>query len=245
MIMRKLLEVKNLSARLGKQEILQSLAFSVAKGETVAILGPNGAGKSTIARALMGIGELDYRGQIVFDGTDVSGLSVDERARKGLFLSYQEPVTIPGLPLAEVLRAAWRERGLKVGLTKFQLQLAETLESLNLSAFAGTRGLNDGFSGGEKKKLELAQMMMLEPKLAILDEIDSGLDLDAARQIADCLSNFQAKTKVAYLVISHNLRVLQALKTDRVYVVKKGRLVAEGDAKLLKQVEKNGFRQIG
>lgn len=242
--MTNLLEVQGLCARSGDKTIIDSISLNIKPGETAVILGPNGAGKSTIARAIMGLGDLHYSGQIIFDGKDLGKATIDARARKGIFLSFQSPVEIPGLPLNEILRAANEARKKKMRLTDFQLKMAQILEALDLEPFAGTRELNVNFSGGEKKKLEIAQMMMLEPKLAILDEIDSGLDVDAANKLSKVLFDYQKNTNVAYLIVTHNLRILHKLKVDRVYIIKSGKLAAIGNKELLKQVQENGFKNI-
>ena len=240
----KLLEVSKLSVKAADKQILQGIDLTIQSGETVAILGPNGAGKSTLARAIMGLDALRCSGKILFEAKDIAKSSVDARARKGLFLSYQSPVEIPGLPLNEVLRAANDARKKKMRLTDFQLKMSEILEELNLSPFVGTRELNVGFSGGEKKKLEIAQMMMLEPKLAMLDEIDSGLDIDAATKMSQSLRNYQKRTNIAYMIITHNMRILQKLKVDRVYVIKSGKLSSTGTKKLLDEIQQNGFKNV-
>lgn len=240
----KLLEVSKLSVKAADKQTLQGIDLTIQSGETVAILGPNGAGKSTLARAIMGLDALRCSGKVLFEAKDITKLSVDTRARKGLFLSYQSPVEIPGLPLNEVLRAANDARKKKMRLTDFQLKMSEILEELNLSPFVGTRELNVGFSGGEKKKLEIAQMMMLEPKLAMLDEIDSGLDIDAATKMSQSLRNYQKRTNIAYMIITHNMRILQKLKVDRVYVIKSGKLSSTGTKKLLDEIQQNGFKNV-
>ncbi|MBQ8156811.1 Fe-S cluster assembly ATPase SufC [Candidatus Saccharibacteria bacterium] len=242
--MMNLLEVTALSAEYEGKKILDGVSMSVKPGETVVILGPNGAGKSSLARAIMDLGELRYSGKISFDGQDISRKSTAGRARLGMFLAYQNPIEIPGLPMSEALRSAVEAQGRKLRLTDFQRKLADILDELGLNPFAATRALNVGFSGGEKKKLELAQMMMLEPKLAVLDEIDSGLDIDAAAKISEVLANYQRKTGVSYVIVTHNLRILQKLQVGQVYVLKSGKVVAKGGPKLLEEVRKNGFKTL-
>lgn len=238
--MKKVLMVKNLRVSTADKELVHGVDLSINEGETVVILGPNGAGKSTIARALMG---LDYNtsGAIVFCDEPINTLSIEERSRKGIFLSYQDPVEIPGLSISEMLRTALENHGKKVSLGNFRLLLAENLDKLGLSQFIAKRDLNVDFSGGEKKKLEVVQMLTLKPKLAILDELDSGLDTDAAKKVSSVLAEYQKESKVGYLIITHNMRILSKLNVSKVYIVKDGEIVFAGNKETLDEVKKNGF----
>ena len=199
--MSKLLIVKNLHAATAEKELLHGIDLRVDKGETIVVVGPNGAGKSTLARALMGVADFDYSGLMKFGTKDILSVPCEERAKLGMFLSYQDPIAIPGLPVSEMLRSALETRGVKMRLREFKLQLAKNLEKLELSPFAGERELNVDFSGGEKKKLEILQMLTLQPKLAILDEIDSGLDIDAARLVSNVIRDYQKET-YAHLAVA-------------------------------------------
>ncbi len=241
--MNKILDVKDFHVSVGAKELLHGISLHVNVGETVVVLGPNGAGKSTLARAIAGD---DYvcSGKITFDDKDVSKKSIDERARLGMFLSFQDPVAIPGLPISEMLRSALEARGKKMSLGKFKMLLADNLDKLDLSPFAASRETNVDFSGGEKKKMEIVQLITLQPKLAILDEIDSGLDMDAAKNVSEVLADYQRSTKAGLMIITHNMRILQALNVSRVYILRDGELVREGKADLLNEIKKNGFKNV-
>ena len=226
-----LLEVKKLSVAVGDREILHAASIGVKRGETVVLLGQNGAGKSTLGAAIMGAPGLKIMGgKIKFNGQDITELTSDKRAKLGVFMAMQNPVEIPGVSLKELLRTAGGE--LK----------DEYLKALKLSPFLATRDLNVGFSGGEKKKAEILQMMCLKPKLAILDETDSGLDVDAARVVSQVIADYQKQTGMALLIVTHNARILQKLKVDKAYVLAEGRVIKEGDGKLVKKVERDGFK---
>lgn len=241
--MKESLSVRDLHVATAEKELIHGVDFDVKAGETVVILGPNGAGKSTLARA---IASDDYVcvGDVRFSGKNVVKLTIDERARAGMFLSFQEPVTIPGLSLSEMLRSALEARDEKMSLREFSLRLTTCLEKLELNPTVAKRDLNVDFSGGEKKKLEIAQLLMLRPKLAILDEIDSGLDVDAARKVSQVLHDFQQETQAGLLIITHNMRILQALNVDHVLVLADGRIAKTGGAELLDEIKKHGFKNV-
>ena len=240
--MTKLLLAKNLHVATAEKELLHGVDLRVDKGETIVIVGPNGAGKSTLARALMGVADYSYSGLMKFGTKEILNTPCEERAKMGMFLSYQDPVAIPGLPVSEMLRSALETRGIKMRLREFKLQLAKNLEKLALNPFAGERELNVDFSGGEKKKLEILQMLTLQPKLAILDEIDSGLDVDAARLISGVIRDYQKETECSLIIVTHNMRILQALNVDRVYVLRDGEVSCVGDVGLLEDIRKHGFK---
>jgi FeS assembly ATPase SufC len=242
--MSKLLIVKNLHAATAEKELLHGIDLRVDKGETIVVVGPNGAGKSTLARALMGVADFDYSGLMKFGAKDILSVPCEERAKLGMFLSYQDPIAIPGLPVSEMLRSALETRGVKMRLREFKLQLAKNLEKLELSPFAGERELNVDFSGGEKKKLEILQMLTLQPKLAILDEIDSGLDIDAARLVSNVIRDYQKETECGLAIVTHNMRILQSLNVDRVYVLRDGEISCVGDVGLLEEIRKHGFKNV-
>ena len=199
--MSKLLVVKNLHVATAEKELLHGIDLRVDKGETIVIVGPNGAGKSTLARALMGVADFGYAGLMKFGTKEILNMPCEDRAKLGMFLSYQDPIAIPGLPVSEMLRSALETRGVKMRLREFKLQLAKNLEKLELNPFAGERELNVDFSGGEKKRNEILQLLLLNPKIAMLDEIDSGLDVDAIQVVADVINKLKEKG-MGFMVIS-------------------------------------------
>lgn len=238
-----MLEVKNLQASTkdGKK-ILSGVDFSVRKGETVVLLGRNGAGKSTVADCLMGDPRFKTAGNVKFLNKDLLKLTPDQRAKLGLLLTFQNPVEVPGVSTSEVVRTALEEK--KQGFVPLD-DVRETLtKNSTENVWFFERELNVGLSGGEKKKNEIAQVLTLNPKLLILDEIDSGLDLDSSKEISKKLQDFQSKTDCSYLIISHNLHILSHLKPTRTILLEKGSVYATGDEKLVKRVEKQGIRAI-
>ena len=232
---------KNLSASVADRELLHDISFDVTEGETVVLLGPNGAGKSTLASVLMGNPKFTIRNGNIFDGqTDITAEPMDTRARLGLFLSHQAPTEIPGVSTKDFLRTVLDQTE-AISADVFEKRLDSARKLLKLDPFFATRDLNFGLSGGEKKKNEILQLLMLQPKLAILDEVDSGLDVDAAKTVSQALAINQKTTNCAYLIITHNFHILTALKPDRVFVMKQGRLVEQGDTSLLADVKAHGF----
>ena len=189
------------------------------------LTGANGSGKSSIARAIAGVGELSCSGEIIFAGEDISALPANERACRGIFLSAQEPAGIPGLTVAEMLRSALEARGEKLSYNDFQLRIADACEKLELNPFFAQRELNVKMSGGEKKKCEILQMLVLRPKLVILDEIDSGLDMKSARKISKILADYQRESGASFLIISHNLLINESLTVDKWLKVSDGSVV--------------------
>ena len=239
--MQTILESTKLSVKSSQKELLHHIDIELTAGETVVLLGPNGAGKSTFVKSIAGISELKTTGKILFGGQNIARLPAEARAKLGIFLSYQEPVEIAGVTYSEMLRTALEERGKKISLRDFKLQLASNLERLGLEPFACERDLNVGFSGGEKKKMEVLQMLVLEPKLAMFDEIDSGLDVDALKKIAGILADYQQRTKATYLFITHNLRLAKYLPVRKVYVMNVGSIEKVGGSELLDEVNEKGF----
>ena len=219
------LELCDFCAQTEKSEILHEVSFSLPAGSTTLLTGANGAGKSTILRGIMGLGGLNYSGKILVDDKDISRLSIEERAKLGIFMSFQEPVAIEGLSLIEALRSALEARGEKLALSAVKIQVSEALEKVGLSPFVASRELNYKLSGGEKKKCEIAQMLVLQPKLVLLDEIDSGLDAKSCKNISKILKEYQAETGASFLIVSHNLKILSELKIDQELVVESGRIV--------------------
>ena len=263
----KLLEVRGLKVGVDGREILHGVDIGVGAGETVVLLGVNGAGKSTLAGAVMGViggrevvvqrevggeeeregagsaREVEVRGEVVFEGKNIEGMEMDARARAGIFMSWQAPVEVPGVTMTELLWTAIEERaGKGVSRREVEEKIARGISELKLEAFSAGREVNVGASGGERKAFEVLQMMVLGPKLAILDEIDSGLDVDAARRVSGVVAKWQRETGAGLLIISHNMRILEKLVVDRVYILDDGRIVKVGGRELMAMVMKEGFK---
>ncbi len=241
-----LLEVRGLSAAIEEGEILHNIDLTIRAGETHVLMGPNGAGKSTLGSTLMGSPAYKLTsGSIIFDGEDISELSTDKRAKKGMFLSFQNPLEVPGLSVESFLRSAIRQKtGKPVKIFKFKKELEETMKLLDMDPSYAERDLNVGFSGGEKKKAEILQLLMLNPKLAILDETDSGLDVDAVRTVSRGIEEYQKQQDGALLVITHSTKILEALNVDQTHVLVKGRIVRSGGPELVDEINANGFEQF-
>lgn len=241
----KLLEVKGLKTVADDKEILKGLDLTINKGEVHVIMGPNGAGKSTLANTLMSHPRYkQVAGEIILDGEDISNLKTDERAKKGLFLSFQTPEEIPGVTVENFLKTAKREiTGEPVKYLKFSNELKNISDSLKIKSGYLRRYLNVGFSGGEKKKNEVLQLLALNPKVAILDETDSGLDVDAVRIVSEGIKMFTNEDN-AVLIITHNNKILESLKVDYVHVLVDGKIVKTGDASLAEEIQLNGFEQF-
>lgn len=240
-----LLEVQNLSASIEEGELLHGINLSIRPGETHVLMGPNGAGKSTLGNTIMGNPVYHVTGgRILFDGQDITELSADKRAAAGLFMSFQNPLEVPGLSMEAFLRNAIRQRtGKPIKILAFKRELEETMQLLQMDESYAERDLNVGFSGGEKKKAEILQLLMLRPKLAILDETDSGLDVDAVRTVSMGIEEYQKKRGGALLVITHSTRILDALKVDYTHVLVKGEIVHTGDASLVQEINEGGFER--
>ena len=238
-----LLSIKNLTACIGEKTILHDISLSVDRGETHVLMGPNGAGKSTLGYTLMGNPDYTVRqGSIVFDGADITAKEADERAKAGLFLSFQDPLEVPGLTLESFVRSSLQQvSGTRVKLVSFKKELEEAMDILHMDHAYAARDLNVGFSGGEKKKSEILQLFMLKPSLAILDETDSGLDVDAVRTVSQCIREYQTRMNGALLVITHSTRILESLHVDHTHVMVKGRIVHSGGASVVQEVNEHGF----
>ena len=242
-----LLSVQELSASGGGKTILEDIDLAVGAGQTHVIMGPNGAGKSTLGHVVMGDPAFEVEGgSVMFDGRDVTGLSPDKRSRAGLFLSFQSPVEIPGVPVSSFLRAAAAGRAGAGDLKgkQFRRRVRDLAAQLDMDPAYLDRELGVGFSGGEKKKLEMLQLLLLEPKWAILDETDSGLDVDALGVVSRGIDAYRRMADGALVVITHNTRILEHLNVDRVHVMVRGRIVAEGDASLIAQIDEHGYEQF-
>ncbi len=241
-----LLTINNLSVEIEEKELLHGVSMEVGSGETHVLMGPNGAGKSTLGYTVMGSPE--YRvtgGSIVFDGADITNETPDKRAKRGIFLSFQNPVEIPGITLSDFLRNALEQvTGQRLKLWDFKKQLKAAMEVLQMDASYADRDLNVGFSGGEKKKAEILQLLMLKPKLAILDETDSGLDVDAVRTVSAGIAAYRESCGGSLLIITHNTKILDALHVDRAHIIADGKIVKEGGAELIAEINENGFEHL-
>lgn len=245
------LVIKDLQVSVEGKLILKGVNLAVAQGEIHALMGPNGSGKSTLAYALMGHPKYEVEaGEVWFKGKNVLDMSPNERARLGLFLAFQYPVTIPGVTLANFLRSALNARrganngGQPVSIPEFRRLLLEKLKLLEMDpSFAG-RYLNEGFSGGEKKRAEILQMAMLEPEIAILDETDSGLDIDALKIVAEGVQSL-AGPELGVLLITHYQRILRYIKPDHVHVMFNGQIVLSGGPELAEELEARGYEWLG
>ena len=240
-----LLKVQDLSAAIEEGELLHHINLDVNAGETHVLMGPNGAGKSTLGYTLMGNPAYKVNGgKIYFDGEDVTALSADKRARMGMFLSFQNPLEVPGLSLESFLRNAIRQRtGKPLKIFQFKKELEETMALLQMDPSYADRDLNVGFSGGEKKKAEILQLLMLRPKFAILDETDSGLDVDAVRTVSRGIEEYQKKRGGALLVITHSTKILESLHVDYTHVLVKGTMVTTGGPELVDEINAHGFEK--
>lgn len=241
------LEIKNLHVAIEEKEILKGVNLTMKTGEIHAIMGPNGTGKSTLSAAIMGNPNYEVtKGEILFDGKNILDLEVDERARLGLFLAMQYPSEIPGITNAEFMRAAInakREEGNKMSVMDFLKKLDEKMALLNMPEEMAERYLNEGFSGGEKKRNEILQLLMLEPTFAILDEIDSGLDIDALKVVAKGVNEMRSED-FGVLIITHYQRLLNYITPDVVHIMMEGRVVMTGNADLAKRLEVEGYAGI-
>ncbi|MCI6022385.1 MAG: Fe-S cluster assembly ATPase SufC [Candidatus Faecivivens sp.] len=240
---KKLLDVKNLFVNVDEKEILHGVDLSVGKGETHVLMGPNGTGKSTLGYALVGNPRYTVTGgEIWFNEENITGTPVYERARKGMFLSFQNPLEVPGITLSAFIRSALEQRtGGRIRLWDFKKELAKTMELLQMDPSYAERDLNVGFSGGEKKKAEILQMLMLKPSLAILDETDSGLDVDAVRTVSKGIEAYQKTCDGSLLIITHSTRILESLHVDYTHIMVDGKIVRTGDGSLVDEVNSEGF----
>ena len=240
-----LLAVRDLTASVDETRILHGIDLRIAVGTTHVLMGPNGAGKSTLGHVIMGDPEYTVDGGAIhFDGTDITELSCDKRSRAGIFLSFQAPVEIPGVPLSSFLRAAIAGRpGLEMKGREFRRRVKELCATLDMDPSYLNRELGVGFSGGEKKKVEMLQLLLLQPKLAILDETDSGLDVDALGVVSRGIEAYKEQTDGTLIIITHNTRILERVDVDRVHVMVSGHLVAEGPAALIEEIDEQGFER--
>ncbi len=238
-----LLSVRGLSVSVEDKQILRDISFDVRRGETHVLMGPNGAGKSTLGNAIMGNPVYTVTaGSVVFDGKELLDMPVNERAKAGLFMSFQNPLEVPGLSLFNFIRSALEQRtGERTKIFKFRKELEQAMDVLDMDHSYADRDLNAGFSGGEKKKAEILQLLMLKPTLAFLDETDSGLDVDAVRTVSKGIEEYQKDKDSALIIITHSMGILSSLHVDRTHILVDGAIVRSGDGSLVKEINERGF----
>ncbi len=241
-----LLKITGLHVSVGDKEILHGVDLTVNSDETHVLMGPNGTGKSTLGYAITGNPAYTVtEGDIVFGGESIVDMPVNERAKKGIFLSFQNPLEVPGVTLSSFIRSALEQKTkTRLRLWDFKKKLAETMKLLDMDESYSDRDLNVGFSGGEKKKAEILQMLMLEPKLAILDETDSGLDVDAVRTVSQGVKLYRERVHGSLLIITHSTRILEALTVDAAHVMENGVIVKNGGSELVEKINEKGFSVI-
>ena len=241
-----LLEIKELSVQINNKKILNNFNLTIKQGEIHAIMGPNAAGKSTLSKVIMG--DLNYKitkGEILYNGKNINNLSVDERARLGIFLGMQMPLEIEGVTNADFLRSALREKqGIKFKLYDFIKEINKATKDLKMDSEMIHRSINLGCSGGERKKNEILQMKLLKPKLVILDEIDSGLDVDSLKLVGESVMEYHKQYSSGILLITHYQRLLDYIKPDFVHIMSDGKIIKSGDSTLVKIIEDQGYNNI-
>lgn len=239
-----LLEVKNLRAFADRKEIVKGVSLSVKPGEVHVIMGQNGSGKSTLLNALAGHPKYRVEGGAAFDGKDLLAMKPHDRARAGLFLAFQQPNEVSGVTLSAFLRRAYVARfGKETSVAEFEKIMGEKMRLLGMDRAFAERGVNEGFSGGEKKRSEILQLAVLEPKLAMLDELDSGLDVDALAKIAETIALIR-KPETSIIIVTHYARILKSLPCDHVHVMRDGKIIASGKGELAGRLEEKGYGWI-
>ena len=238
------LKIKNLTVQIENKKILNNFNLEIKSGEVHAIMGPNGTGKSTLTKVIMG--NPNYQiigGDILFDDKNINDLKTDERARLGIFLGMQSPIEIEGVSNADFLRTDLRSKDDNFKLFDFIKELDTTVDKLKMNKDMIHRGINQGFSGGERKKNEILQMYILKPNIVMLDEIDSGLDVDSLKLIGNSVTDYSQKEKPAVLLITHYNRLLEYIKPDFVHIMKNGQIIKTGNYSLVKEIEENGYEK--
>ena len=240
-----MLQINDLTVAVEDRELLHHVNLEIKRGETHVLMGPNGAGKSTLGNVLMGNPKYQVKGGTIhFLGKDITEESADKRAQDGIFLSFQEPLEVPGLALDSFLNnAVPKRRGNQVRIWNFMKEVDAAMKILQMDASYKNRGLNVGFSGGEKKKTEILQMMLLKPELAILDETDSGLDVDAVRLVSAGIEEYRKNNDKGILVITHSTRILEQLHVDYTHIMVDGQIVATGDGSLVDKINREGYKE--
>lgn len=241
-----MLEIKNLHASVEGKEILKGIDLTINKGEVHVIMGPNGSGKSTLVNTIMSNPKYEITsGKIFFEGEDVTEFAADERAKRGIFMSFQSPIEVPGISVENFIRTSKSAVDDKpVSVLRFNLDLSKRMKELEMKPEYASRYMNYGFSGGEKKKTEILQMQILNPKLAMLDETDSGLDVDAVRIVSEGIKNFKKDEDKALMIITHHKEIISNVVPDYVHVIIDGKIVKEGDASLIHKIEEEGYGWI-
>lgn len=238
-----MLSIQNLKVSVEKKEILKGIDLDIPKGEIHVIMGPNGSGKSTLSHTLMASKTYTVQeGHIFLDGQDISDLDTSNRSLKGLFLAFQYPTAIPGLKLSEYLRSLYNiHHNQQLSVSEFRKILKDKLDFLNIERSALSRYLNDGFSGGEMKRLEMLQLMLLKPKVAILDEIDSGVDVDAQKIVGKCILHMAQEFGTSFVIVTHYQRLLNFIQPHRVHIILDGKITKSGDMSLVQALDSQGY----
>lgn len=238
-----LLTINNLTTSADDKTILRDLNLKINSGETHVLMGPNGAGKSTLGNVILGNPQYTVdKGSIIWEDEDITTLRTDERAKKGMFMSFQSPIEIPGISISQFIRTAMEANSTqKIRFKDFRAKMNEAIKTLNINPNWINRELNVGFSGGERKKIEMLQLLMLQPKFAILDETDSGLDVDAVKTVSQGIEVFQKEANHSLLIITHNSKILQYLDIDYVHIIVNGTIIKTGDASLIKLINEQGY----
>lgn len=241
-----LLEIKDLCVKVGEKDILKNVNLKINKGETHVIMGPNGSGKSTLVNTIMSNPKYEITsGKILFEGEDVTEFAADERAKKGIFMSFQSPIEVPGISVENFIRTSKSAIDDKpVSVLRFNMDLSKKMKELEMKPEYASRYMNYGFSGGEKKKTEILQMQILNPKLAMLDETDSGLDVDAVRIVSEGIKKFKQDEEKSLIIITHHKEIIANVVPDFVHVIIDGKIVKEGDSSLIHKIEEDGYGWI-